>query len=218
MPTPPPPNASVSRLVTYLRIVTDKHARGVKQTSSKELAEAAQVSAFQVRKDLAYLGTFGTRGTGYSVELLERELRKGLGLDRIWNVAIVGMGRLGQALADFPHIKEYGFRLRAGFDRDEAKVGRVLAGIPTFDITELKQRVAELGIDIGFITVPPAVAQEVADALADAGVSGILNFAPIVINVPSRVRVEPVDFLAGLKRLAYYIRDSKTPEPVADPR
>ncbi|MEJ2667491.1 MAG: redox-sensing transcriptional repressor Rex [Deinococcales bacterium] len=200
------PTATVSRLVTYLRILTDLEAADVKRTSSDVLAEEAQVSAFQVRKDLAYFGRFGTRGAGYSVPTLRRELRRILGLTRPWNVAIMGMGRLGQALADYPNFDQYDFILKAAFDNDPDKVGRHIGGVDVFDVAELDARAAEAAIDIAFLTVPAQAAQEAADRLVSAGVHGILNFAPTVITVPPGAFVESVDFVAGLKRLAYYLQ------------
>jgi redox-sensing transcriptional repressor len=208
------PTATVSRIVTYLRILTDLEEADIKRISSVVLAEEARVSAFQVRKDLAYFGRFGTRGAGYTVPTLRRELRRILGLTRPWNVAIMGMGRLGQALADYPNFGEYDFVLKASFDSDPAKVGRHVGGVEVYAVDELEERVATSGIDLAFLTVPAQVAQAAAERLVAAGIRGILNFAPTVINVPSDVFVEPVDFLAGLKRLAYYLQGDPAAERV----
>lgn len=209
------PTATISRLVTYLRILTQLEEQGIKKTSSDHLAEEAQVSAFQVRKDLAYFGRFGTRGAGYTVPTLKRELRRILGLTRPWNVVIVGMGRLGQALADYPNFEGYDFMLKAFVDIDPAKVGTRHGELEVLHPDELPRIVKEKGIDIGFITVPQTAAQDAADRLAAAGVRGILNFAPTVINVPKEVHVEPVDFLAGLKRLSFYIQNPQLKEELA---
>ncbi len=208
------PTATVSRLVTYLRILTDLDDAEVKRTSSDVLAEEAQVSAFQVRKDLAYFGRFGTRGAGYSVPTLRRELRRILGLTRPWNVAIMGMGRLGQALADYPNFDQYDFLLKASFDTDPSKVGQHVGGVDVYAVDELEERVKASSIDIAFLTVPAQVAQQAADRLVAAGIRGILNFAPTVINVPAGVFIEPVDFLAGLKRLAFYLQGPAPKERV----
>ena len=199
------PSAAVGRLVTYLRILGQLEAEGVQQTSSGDLAREAQVSAFQVRKDLTRFGSFGKRGAGYTVATLRREIRGILGLTRAWRVAIVGMGRLGQAIADYPNFDEYDFSVLAFFDVDEEKVGTVISGIEVAHPRDMARIVAEREIDIGFITVPQDSAQAAADALVAAGVRGILNFAPTIVNVPPHVKVEPVDFLAGLKRLAFYL-------------
>ena len=117
------PTATVSRLVTYLRILTLLEAQGVKKTSSEHLADEAQVSAFQVRKDLAYFGRFGTRGAGYTVPTLRRELRRILGLTRPWSAALVGVGRLGEAILHYPNFSDYDFALKGAFDIDSSKVG-----------------------------------------------------------------------------------------------
>lgn len=206
------PTATVSRLVTYLRILTQLEEADVARTSSDHLAGEAHVSAFQVRKDLAYFGRFGTRGAGYSVPTLRRELRRILGLNQPWNVAIVGMGRLGAALADYPNFDEFDFQLIAAFDVDPDKVGRCIAGIEVRHIDALGDAVRDEDLHIGFITVPPDAAQGAADRLVAAGIKGILNFAPAVITVDEDVRVEPVDFLAGLKRLSFYIQEPRTKE------
>lgn len=206
------PTATISRLVTYLRILSGLEAQGVKKTSSDHLADEAQVSAFQVRKDLAYFGRFGTRGAGYTVPTLQRELRRILGLTRPWNVAIVGMGRLGQALAHYPNFDTYAFVLKGFFDLDANKIGQEIAGLEILHPDELPRMVREKGIDIGCLTVPQEAAQDAADALVQAGIKGILNFAPTVINVPREVHVEPVDFLAGMKRLSFYIQNPQLKE------
>ncbi len=202
------PNATISRLVTYLRILTNLEKNGVNRTSSDLLAEEAQVSAFQVRKDLAYFGRFGTRGMGYTVLTLRRELQRILGLNRRWNCVIVGMGRLGQALADYPGYMEsnlYEFELKGLFDIDPQKVGMQMRGLSVQHINDLEKVAREDSVNMGFITVPVEKAQDAADALIKAGVKGILNFAPTVLEVPEDVAVEQVDFMAGMKRLAFYI-------------
>lgn len=210
------PGATVGRLVTYLRILGQFEDAGVLQTSSGDLAREAQVSAFQVRKDLTRFGSFGKRGAGYTVATLRRELRGILGLTRDWRVAIVGMGRLGQAIADYPNFDQYDFSVRAFFDTDELKVGTTISGIEVAHPDEMWRIVAEREIDIGFITVPQGAAQSAADALVASGVKGILNFAPTVINVPLGVRVETVDFLAGLKRLSFYMKPQPEVGPTID--
>jgi len=200
------PTATVSRLVTYLRILGTLDEQGVTRTSSEHLAREAHVSAFQVRKDLAYFGRFGTRGAGYVVATLHDELMRILGLTRPWNVAIVGMGRLGEALADYPNLERYDFQLRAAFDVDRDKVGRTVGKLVVRHMSELPRVARDERLDIGLLTVPSDAAQDAADALGRAGVHGILNFAPTVIDPPDGTHVEPVDFLAGLKRVSFYIQ------------
>lgn len=200
------PSVTISRLVGYLRVLTNLEQSGVDYVTSEELGAAARVSAHQVRKDLVHAEASGTRGRGYTVAILRRELSSLLGLTRDWNVAIVGMGRLGQALVDYPYFNNYNFRLSCGFDTDPAKVGQRFGDLQVYGMNELEKRVTELQLDIAFLTVPVGVAQSAADALVQAGIRGILNFTPTVLQVPEDVRVEPIDFVAGLKRLAYYLQ------------
>jgi redox-sensing transcriptional repressor len=215
------PSATISRLVTYLRILEKLETAGVNRTSSKHLSDLAQVSAFQVRKDLAYFGRFGTRGMGYTVGVLKRELRRILGLTRPWNVVILGMGRLGQAIANYPGASEYEFSFVGLFDIDPNKVGSPVRNLTIEHMDTLRRFVSEQreAVDMGFLAVPPDKAQEAAQILVEAGVKGVLNFAPVVLQPRileggregevadewKGVVVENVDFLAGMKRLAFYI-------------
>ncbi|MDX2007446.1 MAG: redox-sensing transcriptional repressor Rex [Meiothermus sp.] len=202
------PNAAISRLVTYLRILEDLEARGVSRTSSEQLAEEAQVTAFQVRKDLSYFGSYGTRGVGYTVQILRRELRQILGLNRKWGLAIVGMGRLGQAIADYPGLGEL-FELRGLFDRDPSKFSMSFRGMSVEGMDGLPRAVAERRIEFGLLAVPADTAQVVANRLVESGIKGILNFAPAVLEVPKEVAVENVDFLTGLSRLSFFVLNPK---------
>jgi len=202
------PSAAISRLVTYLRILEDLEARGINRTSSEQLAEEAQVTAFQVRKDLSYFGSYGTRGVGYTVQVLRRELRQILGLNRRWGLCIVGMGRLGQAIADYPGFSEI-FELRGLFDRDSSKITTTFRGLQVESMDNLPRAVAERRIDFGLLAVPADSAQAVADRLVESGIKGILNFAPAVLEVPKEVAVENVDFLAGLSRLSFFVLNPK---------
>ncbi|HEX2864637.1 MAG TPA: redox-sensing transcriptional repressor Rex [Deinococcales bacterium] len=205
----PIPSATVSRMVTYLRILTKLENEGVNRTSSEVLAEQARVSAFQVRKDLAYFGRFGVRGMGYTVLTLRRELEYILGVNdtRAWNVGLVGMGRLGQAIAAFPGVSSGYFNLVALFDEDPNKVGQTFASLPVSPMTDLATVAARTRMNMAIICVPAEAAQRVADQLCQpsVGVKGILNFAPTTLVTPDSVIVEPVDVLAGMKRLAFYI-------------
>lgn len=200
------PPATVSRLITYLRTVAQLQAEGTAITSSESLAAATDVSAYQIRKDLAYFGTFGTRGSGYDVGLVHERLREILGLTTVYRVAIIGMGRLGQAITDYPAFGEYGFSIAAMFDHDPLVIGQEIAGVTVTDIRRFSETTEARGVEMALITVPAAAAQSVADIAVDAGIRAILNFAPVVLRVPTGVFVEPVDFLAGLKRLSYHLR------------
>ncbi len=209
------PKAAIGRLLTYLRILEDLEAQGIHRTSSEQLAELAQVTAFQVRKDLSYFGSYGTRGVGYTVPVLKRELRHILGLNRRWGLGIVGMGRLGSALADYPGFGE-SFELRGFFDIDPAKIGQPVGRRGVIEPMEaLPQRVPGR-IEIAILTVPREAAQEAADLLVAAGIKGILNFAPVVLEVPKEVVVENVDFLAGLTRLTFFILNPRWREEMME--
>ncbi|GAA5513451.1 redox-sensing transcriptional repressor Rex [Deinococcus carri] len=213
------PTATISRLVTYLRILEGLEAQEVSRTSSGDLAERAGVTAFQVRKDLAYFGRFGTRGMGYTVPILKRELMRVLGLNQTWNVVIVGVGRLGQAIANYPAASDYQFQYVGLFDVNPELLGQQVRGLTVRHVDELREFTRTTRVDMGFLAVPPERAQDAAQSLADAGVRGILNFAPVVIQPRTLERagqqeisdewraviVENVDFLAGMKRLAFYI-------------
>lgn len=217
------PTATISRLVTYLRILESLEAQDISRTSSNDLAERAGVTAFQVRKDLAYFGRFGTRGMGYTVPILKRELLRVLGLNQTWNVVIVGMGRLGQAIANYPGASDYQFQYAGLFDVSPDIVGRTIRGLTVRHVDTLRDFTRDNRVDIGFLAVPPERAQDAAQNLADAGIRGILNFAPTVIQPRTLERggvqeisdewraviVENVDFLAGMKRLAFYIQNPR---------
>jgi len=202
------PDATITRIVHYLRALENMEKAGQVRTSSDELARATGVTAFQVRKDLAYFGSYGTRGVGYTVPVLRRELSQILGLGRSWNLAIVGMGRLGQALADF-YAWHDGYELLAGFDVDPDLIGKKAGPLVIEPIDQLPTTVREKQIDIGILTVPASAAQQTAEMLAEAGVRGILNFTPTVLKLPETVTVENADFMAGLSRLSFFMLNPK---------
>lgn len=204
------PSATVSRLITYLRVISRFRDRGDERVFSETIAQAAQVPPFQVRKDFAYFGSFGVRGSGYDLATLDRELRRILGLNRSWRAAIIGLGRLGQALLEYPELHRYDFELVTAFENDPEKIGTIISGVPVNDVTNLTSFVQNEHIELVLLTVPGAVAQELADTAVSAGVRGILNFTPVVLNLPEQVTVEHVDFIAGLKRLAFYLQNGDT--------
>lgn len=205
MPSRPIPEATVARLPVYLRSLLDlAEGRGQLTVSSEELASLAGVNAAKVRKDLSYLGSYGTRGVGYDVEYLLYQITRELGLTQDWNVAIVGAGNLGRALASYKGFSERGFRISSLFDVDDAVIGSEINGLTVRHLDELKEVVAEDGISIGVIATPPGSAQEVADRLSDAGVKSILNFAPMVVTVPPDVTVRKVDLSTELQILSFF--------------
>jgi redox-sensing transcriptional repressor len=189
----------------YLRSLLDlAETRGQLTVSSEELADLAGVNAAKVRKDLSYLGSYGTRGVGYDVEYLLYQITRELGLTQDWPAAIVGIGNLGRALASYKGFSERGFRITSLFDVDESVIGGEVGGMKVQHLDELKEAVTEDGICIGIIATPPASAQEVADRLVDAGIKSILNFAPAVVNVAPDVNVRKVDLSIELQILSFY--------------
>ena len=198
------PDATVARLPLYLRALGALAEDGVSTVSSEELATAAGVNSAKLRKDLSYLGSYGTRGVGYDVDYLVFQVSRELGLTQDWPVVIVGLGHLGHALANYGGFASRGFAIRALVDADPAIVGTEIAGLPVVPLTQLEEVVGDLGVAIGVIATPAQVAQEVCDRLVAAGVSSILNFAPSVLSVPDHVEVRKVDMSIELQILAFH--------------
>jgi redox-sensing transcriptional repressor len=198
------PEATVTRLPVYLRILYELAADHVANVSSERLAELAGVNAAKVRKDLSYLGSYGTRGVGYDVEYLLYQMSRELGLTRDWPVIIVGAGNLGQALANYGGFGERGFPVAALVDVDPTKVGTTVSGTLVRHLDDLPDIVPAKGGTIGVIATPPAAAQEAADRLVRAGVTSILNFAPVVLTVPRGVSLRKVDLAVEMQILSFY--------------
>jgi redox-sensing transcriptional repressor len=198
------PEATVARLPVYLRSLLEVAEVKTTTISSERLADLAGVNAAKVRKDLSYLGSYGTRGVGYDVEYLLYQISRQLGLNQDWPIVIVGVGNLGHALANYRGFAARGFRVVALFDADPGKVGERLGGLEIRAMDDLKRVVQEEGVAIGVVTTPPQVAQEVADRLVEAGVTAVLNFAPTVISVPARVSLRKVDLSIELQILSFY--------------
>jgi redox-sensing transcriptional repressor len=198
------PEATVARLPLYYRALVETAERDVPTISSERLAELAGVNAAKVRKDLSYLGSYGTRGVGYDVEYLLHEISRELGLTRDWPVVLVGIGNLGRALANYRGFGARGFRVVAIVDADPALVGKRVGELAVEAIDDLDKIVADRGIAIGILAVPAAAAQEVTDRLVDAGVTSILNFAPAVCTVPDGVSMRKVDLAIELQILSFY--------------
>ncbi len=194
----------MARLPLYLRALGSLAEDGVSTVSSEELATAAGVNSAKLRKDLSYLGSYGTRGVGYDVDYLVFQVSRELGLTQDWPVVIVGLGHLGHALANYGGFASRGFAIRALVDADPAIVGTEIAGLPVVPLTQLEEVVSDLGVAIGVIATPAQVAQEVCDRLVAAGVSSILNFAPSVLSVPDHVEVRKVDMSIELQILAFH--------------
>jgi redox-sensing transcriptional repressor len=198
------PEATVGRLPVYLRALVEMAEGGRTTTSSEDLAEAAGVNSAKVRKDLSYLGSYGTRGVGYDVAYLIHQVRRVLGLTQDWPVLIAGIGNLGQALANYKGFAERGFRVVALVDSDPGKVGEVVAGIQVRHVDDLPRLVRRHDVAIGIVCTPASGAQEVADRMVEGGIRSILNFAPAVIAVPPGVSLRKVDLSIELQILGFY--------------
>ena len=200
----PLPEATIARLPVYLRALYVLAERGVGTVASDELAAAAGVNSAKLRKDLSHLGSYGIRGVGYDVDYLVYQVSRALGLTQKWPVVIVGAGNLGRALANYGGFVNRGFKISAILDSEQQLVGRKIGGVKVRHVSDLEDAVAGNGVAIGVIAVPAAAAQAVCDRLVAAGVTSILNFAPLVLNVPEGVDVRKVDLSIELQILAFH--------------
>jgi len=198
------PEATVARLPVYLRALISLSERGTPTCSSEELAAAAGVNSAKLRKDLSYLGSYGTRGVGYDVEYLRYQIAREIGVTQDWPVVIVGIGNLGHALANYSGFSSRGFRIVALLDADPARQDERIGGLPIRAFEEIESLVEEHRVAIGVIATPAQAAQAVCDRLVAAGVTSILNFAPTVLSVPDGVDVRKVDLSIELQILAYH--------------
>jgi redox-sensing transcriptional repressor len=201
------PDIVIGRLPIYLRALVRLQAEEREITSSHELGERLGISSAQIRKDLSHFGEFGKQGTGYAVDTLANELQRILNVDREWQVALVGVGDLGRAIAHYGGFTQRGFRITQLFDSDPTKVGKRVGKLIIRDMAEMADVLREENIRVAMIATPADHAQDVADKLMDAGVRAILNYAPIIISVRKGVRVEYIDPGIHLQRMAYYLSD-----------
>ncbi|OGO60137.1 MAG: redox-sensing transcriptional repressor Rex [Chloroflexi bacterium RBG_19FT_COMBO_49_13] len=199
------PNIVVGRLPLYLRTLQRMMHEGRQVTSSQELGERLGISAAQIRKDLSQFGEFGKQGTGYSIDYLTSQLQKILRVDRVWDVLVVGAGDVGHALARYQGFKNRGFRITMVFDSDPEKIGERVGEFVIQDIATLIPTVKGAGIKIAMLAVPASQAQEVTNKLVEAGVTEILNYAPININVSTGVHVEYNDPVIQLQKMSYHL-------------
>lgn len=199
------PDIIISRLPIYLRALRHIQAEGKLTTSSQELGASVGISAAQIRKDLSQFGEFGKQGTGYDIAFLIDQLREILKVERVWDVAVVGMGDMGHALARYQGFSDRGFRVAMVFDNDPAKIGEQVGHFVVRDTKEIVTAIRKSGIKVAMLCVPAAAAQEVTNLLMEAGVKAILNYAPISLSVPAGVRVQYLDPSIGLQRMTYYL-------------
>jgi redox-sensing transcriptional repressor len=198
------PEATVARLPVYLRALHALADRGVVTISSEELASTTGVNPAKLRKDLSHLGSYGTRGVGYDVEYLVYQISRELGLTQDWVVAIIGAGNLGTALANYGGFASRGFRIAALLDADSQVVGSRVAGLTVEHTDKLETVIRDHAVSIGVIATPAGAAQGMCDRLVAAGVTSVLNFAPVVLGVPDGVDVRKVDLSIELQILAFH--------------
>jgi redox-sensing transcriptional repressor len=199
------PDIIIGRLPIYLRALQRMAEKDMKTTSSQELGEMVGISAAQIRKDISQFGEFGKQGTGYSIPFLQNKLQEILNVNRIWDVAIVGAGDMGHALARYPGFTNRGFRVAMIFDNDSSKIGQKVSEYMIEDASKMVDRIRAAKLKMAMLTVPASAAQTVADKLVQAGVKAILNYAPISINVPENVHVQYIDPSTHLQKMTYYL-------------
>jgi redox-sensing transcriptional repressor len=199
------PDVVVRRLPLYIRTLSDLLAEGTTTVSSTSLGDTIGVTAAQIRRDLSYFGKFGKQGKGYDVRSLIEQIKTILGLDQTWPVAIVGIGKLGEAVAQYHGFSASNFPTAALFDHSPQRIGRRVAGLTIKAIDEMPQEVARLGIRIAVLAVPSANAQDVTDRLVAAGITAILNYAPVILQAPPNVKIRNIDPIAALQSMSYYL-------------
>lgn len=202
------PEVVVSRLPQYLRILNRLMEDGITVVSSQQLGEKLQVTPAQIRKDLSYFGRFGKQGRGYSVHDLLDRLRQILGVNAYWNVAVVGVGRLGRAIVNYPGFTPDGFHLVAAFDVNDEVIGQDVGDLTVHSLDDLRRVVDERKISIAIVAVPVLHTQEVVDQLVACGIRAILNYAPITPHVREGVRIRNIDPVLSLQSMTYYINST----------
>ncbi len=204
------PRVTISRLAVYVQELEVLELQGLKVISSEKLAHLCGVNPSQIRKDLAYFGEFGVRGVGYYVHELREAIRRSLGLDRTWNVVLVGVGNLGRALLRHNLLRKRGFVIVAIFDCDPFKIGEEIAGLDVNCPSKLPKSTRDMNVEIGIITTPPERAQRAASYLIEGGIKGIVNFAPSRISTPENISVEYVDFIHHMFSVAFNITQKQS--------
>lgn len=201
----PIPDIVIRRLPIYARSLQHMADEGVETVSSSDLGTRLGVSAAQIRRDLSYFGEFGKQGKGYNVSFLLAEVYRILGLGKDWPLALVGLGHLGRALLHYDELKDRGFYISALFDHNPNKVGEQIGGLTIHAMNDLRSIMEEQGIKMAIIAVPAEGAQNVADALVNAGIGAILNYSPITIQVPGHVKLRQIDPVVALQSMTYYL-------------
>ena len=205
MPEVPVPEIVVGRLPLYLRALVQMGLEGRQVTSSQELGERLGISSAQIRKDLSQFGEFGKQGTGYNITFLVGQLKRILKVETVWDVALVGVGDLGRAVAHYAGFLDRGFRIAALFDTDPAKIGTQINNLPIEDTAGMVTAIRQRGLRVAMLAVPARDAQGVADRLVEAGIQAILCYAPTSISVPESVRVQYIDPVVRLQQMTHYL-------------
>jgi redox-sensing transcriptional repressor len=203
------PDIVIRRLPIYARSLNYLAGEGVETVSSGDLGTRLGVSAAQIRRDLSYFGEFGKQGKGYNVRYLLAQVNSILKLDRPWPLVLVGLGHLGRALLHYEGLSEQGFEINALFDHNPEKVGQRIGDLVIHPMDELREVLKREGIKMAIMAVPARGAQEAADALVQAGVGAILNYAPIIVQVPPHVRIRHIDPVVALQSMTYYLQDDR---------
>ena len=202
----PIPDIIVSRLPRYLQSLQRMRQAGQMTTSSQDLSSRIGISAAQIRKDFAQFGEFGKQGTGYSIPFLIEQLEEILKVNLVWEIALIGIGDLGHAIARYQGFANRGFKISAVFDNDPARIGTKIGDFVVQDSSQMIPIIQNLGIKVAMLTVPASAAQGVAETLVKAGVTAILNYAPIVLNLPPSIRVEYIDPIIQLQHMTFYLQ------------
>jgi redox-sensing transcriptional repressor len=200
------PEVVIFRLPIYLYMLSLLTEENAEVVSSQELGARLQMTPAQIRKDLSYFGKFGKQGKGYHVKTLSAELRKIIGLDQEWSMALIGVGRIGWALLDYGNLALRGFKIVAAFDIDPQLIGKKVGGVIIQDTCELSKTVKNKDIKIGVVAVPPTQVQKAVDSLVQCGIKAILSYYPVATTVPPDVRVRRVDPMFALQTMTYYLR------------
>lgn len=204
-------DSTIRRLSLYYRALANSEKDGYSTVSSQDLAKKERLTPAQVRKDLSFFGSFGTRGLGYPVKELKEKIGSILGLNRTWNVALIGVGNLGSALASYKEFQKQGFIIKLLFDNDANKIGTSLVGVPIMDVKNLATQLKQQKIDLAILTLPGNAAQAVADEVVKSGVKAILNFAPVTLKVPEDVFLRNENMAIELEYLSFCLKNRNNP-------
>jgi redox-sensing transcriptional repressor len=204
--------STIHRLSLYFRALSLLEKENYETVSSKELAKREKLTPAQVRKDLSFFGTFGTRGLGYPVSELKNQIASILGIDRVWRVALIGVGNIGSALVSYKEFARQGFHIVKLFDNDQRKIGSNHKGIIIADINHIERELREANIEMVILAVPATVAQYIVDDVVRAGIKAILNFAPVNLRVPNDVYLRNENMAMELEYLSFAIQNNHTPK------